>query len=164
MVYTGLKQSSRASAVTFPLLFFLSCSLTHPQKHKLQIVFVLNCKMYLFSIEIHICVQLLNLFVSNCNSCDFSASLLPLLLSLSLSKTQIANRICPKLQNVFVFNWNIYLSPIAKSICLKQLRLFRFSSSSPALPLSLKKHKLHILFSTAKCICFQLKYTFVSNC
>ena len=73
-------------------------------------------------------------------SCDFSASLLPLLLSLSLSKTQIANRICPKLQNVFVFNWNIYLSPIAKSICLKlqQLRLFRFSSSSPLLSLTLK--------------------------
>ena len=37
-------------------------------------------------------------------SCDFSASLLPLLLSLSLSKTQIANHICFQLKYIFVSN------------------------------------------------------------
>ena len=82
--------------------------------------------------------------------------------------SQIAKCICLKLQNVFVSNCQIYLSTIATCIWGSWMceckRLWIRSSGLR------RKWTLHnvldpvYLFQIAKCICLQLKNVFVYNC
>ena len=107
---------------------------------KLQNIFVSNCKMYVFQIVKCICLNLQNVFVSNCkmyfSQIVWSASLSNVLGNSLEAQTgwrqqdypidnslmylsQIAKCICLKLQNVFVSNFKMYSSQIAKCIFLE---------------------------------------------
>ena len=101
----------------------------------LQNAFVSNCKMYLS--------QIANVFVSNwkmysspITKCIHSNCKMHLSQIKNIYLSQIAKCICLKLQNIFVSNCKMCLSQIAKCVCFKLQNVF---------------------VSNYKCICFKLQ-------